>query len=160
MRKLTNEKFIKKANIVHNYKYDYSCLIYKNKRSKINIKCPIHGIFSQNASSHLQGAGCKQCGINQRAALIRPDKNKFIEQAKQLYGEKYNYSEVKYVNNKTKVIIKCHIHGAFKQNPRVHLKINNKINENNNIQLLEIDGRKYNGNKLIKFIKEYLKGFL
>ena len=35
----------------------------------------------------------------------------FIEQAKHVHGNKYNYSKVEYVNNKTKVCIICPEHG-------------------------------------------------
>jgi len=64
VRTLTTEQFIQKANIIHNDRYDYSCSVYNSARSKINIKCHIHGIFEQNASSHLCGVGCPACHGN------------------------------------------------------------------------------------------------
>jgi hypothetical protein len=47
--------------------------------------------------------------------------NKFIEKAKKIHGDKYDYSEVEYVNNQTKVCIICPIHGKFWQSPAMHL---------------------------------------
>ena len=44
----------------------------------------------------------------------------FIEKAKKIHGDKYNYSSVKYINNKTKVNIICPIHGEFEQTPDKH----------------------------------------
>ena len=60
-RKLTNEKFIKKSLKVHGCMYDYSLVDYKSSNNKIKIICKIHGIFLQNPSSHLVGAGCPHC---------------------------------------------------------------------------------------------------
>lgn len=45
----------------------------------------------------------------------------FILDAKKLYNDRYNYSEVEYLGNKKKVIIKCKIHGNFYQTPNDHL---------------------------------------
>ena len=45
----------------------------------------------------------------------------FIEKAKLVHGDKYDYSKVVYSNNKTKVIIVCKIHGEFIQSPIGHL---------------------------------------
>ena len=46
---------------------------------------------------------------------------KFIEKAKQKHGDKYDYSKVEYINNKTKVCIICPEHGEFWQLPSNHL---------------------------------------
>lgn len=54
-------EFIQKINIIHNFKYNYSNLIYKNTDSIIKIICHIHGEFSQRAHSHLIGSGCPKC---------------------------------------------------------------------------------------------------
>ena len=45
----------------------------------------------------------------------------FIEKAKEIHGNKYDYSKVVYVNNKTKVCIICPIHGEFWQCPSSHM---------------------------------------
>ena len=48
-------------------------------------------------------------------------KEDFIERAKKVHGDKYDYSKVEYVNNGTKVCIICAKHGEFWQTPRKHL---------------------------------------
>lgn len=45
----------------------------------------------------------------------------FIQKARAVHGDKYDYSKVEYVNSSTKVIIICPIHGQFKQSPHDHL---------------------------------------
>ena len=47
---------------------------------------------------------------------------KFIEKSKELFGDKFDYSKVKYQSTKKKVIIICPIHGEFEQSPETHLK--------------------------------------
>jgi len=45
----------------------------------------------------------------------------FIKRAKEIHGDKYDYSLVDYKNSKTKVKIICPEHGVFEQNPNDHL---------------------------------------
>jgi very-short-patch-repair endonuclease len=47
--------------------------------------------------------------------------DEFIVKAKLVHGDKYNYSMVNYIDNKTKVNIVCNEHGIFKQRPTRHL---------------------------------------
>ena len=45
----------------------------------------------------------------------------FIEKAKKIHGDKYDYSKVEYKNTRTKVRIICPVHGEFWQTPSSHL---------------------------------------
>lgn len=47
--------------------------------------------------------------------------NEFIEMAKKVHGDKYDYFKTEYTNSKTKVCIICPIHGEFYQLPYKHL---------------------------------------
>lgn len=58
-----NDKFIKKANTIHNYKYDYSLVDYVHSEKEIIIICNIHGKFSQTPVNHFKSSGCKKCGF-------------------------------------------------------------------------------------------------
>jgi len=46
--------------------------------------------------------------------------NIFISKANKIHRDKYDYSNVNYINAKTKINIICKIHGEFKQNPSNH----------------------------------------
>ena len=59
-----NELFIKESKEVHNSKYDYSLVEYQGNKSKIKIICKEHGVFEQEAKSHLQGFGCSKCNFD------------------------------------------------------------------------------------------------
>lgn len=117
-KSFTTEDFIKKAREVHGDKYNYDKVNYVNARTKVIITCPIHGDFEQNPNSHLQGKGCWNCERDRRSL----DSETFIKKAKQVHGDKYDYSKVKYINRNTPVIIICPIHGEFEQIPSNHLQ--------------------------------------
>lgn len=48
-------------------------------------------------------------------------KEEFIFRAKEIHGNKYDYSKIEYVNYKFKVCIICPIHGEFWQSPKTHI---------------------------------------
>jgi hypothetical protein len=51
----------------------------------------------------------------------RKTKEEFVEISIRLHGDKYDYSKVLYLNNKTKVEIICKRHGSFYQTPNDHV---------------------------------------
>lgn len=118
----TNKDFIKKSKIIHKNKYDYSKVIYKTSRKKVDIICPIHGLFSQVPVEHMQGAGCNKCAINSNT------NNRKIKTSKSVLNffynthlDRYDYSKVEYIDAKTKVEIICKKHGSFYQKPHNHI---------------------------------------
>ena len=112
--------FIKKAVKKHGNEYDYSKVEYVNAKTKVCIICPEHGEFWQTPTNHLSGRGCPKC-IKLKKSETWKRKSSFIEKAKKVHGEKYDYSKVEYVNAKTKVCIICPEHGEFWQTPTHHL---------------------------------------
>ena len=116
---LTQDEFIERAVAVHGNKYDYSKVIYAGTKKKVCIICPEHGEFWQKPYAHLAGQGCPKCANNQKI-----DKEEFIRRAREIHGDKYDYSKVDYKNNYTKVVITCPEHGDFKQFPHSHLQGN------------------------------------
>lgn len=130
--------FIIKANEIYDNYYDYSEVVYKNALTKIDIICPIHGKFSQRASSHLYGMGCIACAAS-KAHPNKTDKEKFIKKAKIKHGEKYDYSKVdKYLTRDRNIII-CPMHGEFIQKVNDHINLGKgckqcAINSRTNIQ--------------------------
>ena len=119
---MNTENFIEKAKQIHGSKYDYSKVEYINTKTKICIICPIHGEFMIRPNDHLQGHGCKKCAIERTHNIHRKTTEQFVESAKKVHGNKYDYSKVKYINNHIGVRIICHKHGEFVQQPNNHLQ--------------------------------------
>lgn len=109
----------------HGPKYDYSKSIYVNNSTKLIIGCSIHGDFEQLPLLHIRGKGCPTCGRivghAEHKTNCKSDE-KFIDDAIDKHGSKYDYAKVSYVNCNTKVIITCSKHGDFEQTPRRHLE--------------------------------------
>jgi hypothetical protein len=124
-RKLTLEEFVEKAIEIHGGKYDYSKVVYKgNNKTPVEIIClkPKHGSFNQTPSNHLSGKGCKKCAIEERAKKkLEKAREEFVEEARKIHGNKYDYRKVVYKGSKTLVEIICLKHGPFYQTPSNHL---------------------------------------
>lgn len=115
-RNKTTSDFINEAKLIHGDLYNYSLVDYKNTEKKIKIICREHGAFSQLSYSHLNGSGCPICfGTNKLTT------EEFIKKAKLIHGDKYDYSNSKYINHKTKINIICPAHGEFNQKTNCHL---------------------------------------
>ena len=117
----TKEEFIEDAKKIHGDKYDYSKVEYKGNKTKVCIICPEHGEFWQEPNSHLRGCGCEKCYNNRRGDTLRHNYETFVEKAKKIHGDKYDYSKVNYIDAHTKVCIVCLEHGEFWQKPNTHL---------------------------------------
>jgi hypothetical protein len=115
MRKKTNTDFIEKAREVHGDTYDYSLVDYKGNKTKVKIICKEHGIFEQRPNDHLSGHGCKNCTFKVHNIV------EFIKRAREVHGNKYDYSLVEYKHSLEKVKIICPIHGIFEQPPNHHI---------------------------------------
>jgi hypothetical protein len=113
--------FLKKANIKHNNKYDYSKMEYKSSKDKIEIICKKHGSFFRTPRIHLRNSGCPDCKVVKPIG-VKKTREQFIEDAINIHGTIYDYSKVDYVKSSLKVIISCKEHGDFEQTPRIHLQ--------------------------------------
>ena len=113
----TTEEFIEKARKVHGGKYDYSKVEYTDSKTKVCIICPEHGEFWQTPQSFLEGHGCQRC-----TARYHFTQEEFINEAKKIYGDKYDLSKTKFINSRTKITFECPIHGKQTVLPHNFLK--------------------------------------
>lgn len=115
-KKKTLERFIEESQSIYGNQYDYSQTNYVSFKKELNIICPTHGMFKVTPQRHLcKPQGCYGCKVNERF-------KDFIKQANNVHDNKYDYSQSKYINQKTKIIIRCPIHGDFLQTPDGHLQ--------------------------------------
>ena len=130
-KKLTTEEFIERARKVHGDKYDYSKVEYVNSKTKVCIICPVHGEFWMTPNMHLYGQECPKCSYSIMGMNRRLTTEEFIERARKIHGDKYDYSKVDYKGLYKSVCIICHKkdkhgkeHGEFWQAPANHLNGN------------------------------------
>lgn len=114
-------RFLEEAAKTHNDKYDYSKVVFGGLNKKVKIQCPVHGEFSQSPAHHIyRQQGCPDCAGTKKGTKV-----KFVEKARKIHGDKYNYDKVVYKTTHTKVVITCPIHGDFEQTPANHTHKNN-----------------------------------
>lgn len=103
--------------------YGYDDLGYVNNTTPVNIFCNIHQKhFTQIPKNHKKGGECPDCIKERVSKLHSKGKDKFIEEAIEMYGDIDIYDEVNYINNKTKVTITCSIHGKYTRLPETYLQ--------------------------------------
>jgi len=109
--------YLKRAKEIHGEKYDYSLIKHiKNTIEKLPIICKIHGIFKQAFKHHIWSeSGCPRCN-----GSFYKTKEEFLIDAVKIYGNKYNYDKVNYINAHTNVIVTCPEHGDFLVSPTRH----------------------------------------
>jgi hypothetical protein len=112
----TTEQYIKEAREFWGNKYDYSKTEYKGALGKVIII--YDGIeFEQVAVSHLMGMSVEK----------QMNRESFIKRSKELYGDKYDYSNVEYISCDKNVLIGYN--GRFySQKPKNHLSGNRPEN--------------------------------
>jgi very-short-patch-repair endonuclease len=121
LQTLGKDKFVKKSIEVHGDVYNYDLVNYKNNNTKVKIICHRHGEYKQTPSSHLSGNGCPMCGTESMVRKQSHNTEKFIEKSINIHGNKYDYSKVNYINNRSKVTIICKRHGDFLITAGYHL---------------------------------------
>jgi len=114
------KSFVKKAIKSHGYKFEYPSQ-YVNQNTAINIKCPIHGLFTQRPAEHLKSTfGCPQCARESHGKTHLLSHDQFVKKARKIHGRKYSYPE-RYKASLQQLGIQCRKHGVFKQTPNNHL---------------------------------------
>lgn len=121
--KKKQNRFIKKAKILHNNFYNYENVIYTGINDKVCIICPKHGEFHQTPKSHLKYK-CQKCALEELTIMLTHTKEDFILKAIEEHGQYYDYLNVIYKNAHTKVEIICPEHGIFNQLPCNHIQGN------------------------------------
>jgi hypothetical protein len=113
------ETFIQKSREKHGDKYDYFKVDFINGHTKVTITCRDHGDFEQIPQDHYQrGSGCIGCSGRKQSTT-----SEFIEKARKVHGDHYDYSKVEYVTSIINVTIICSIHRReFQQSPSSHLQ--------------------------------------
>jgi hypothetical protein len=89
--KLTNNEFLEKCSIIHDYSYEYDLSNYESLNSRIKIFCHIHGHFELKASTHIYGSGCKDCDISIFFKRVK----QFFNTKNILYITNHSFNELK-----------------------------------------------------------------
>lgn len=108
-------------------KYDFDESTFVNSHTPMRCFCHVkdkngneHGEFWKTPKA-LMSNECRKCSYEKRAKNYTMTTEKFIEKAKSVHGDKYDYSKSVYVGTKQPIEIICKKHGSFFQTPNDHL---------------------------------------
>ncbi len=141
----SKEDFIKSVCSIHQNKYNYSAVKYKNSQTKIEIICPLHGSFMMKPNSHFNGQGCPTCGRISAKENIALDYSVFLERAEKIHQNRYEYLENSYINYTMKMKMFCSEHGFFTQTPHSHISMRTGCPHCGIIQRAKSNQKEWNG---------------
>lgn len=126
VRRHTLETFLERARALHGDRYEYTQVEFNDLMTPVVITCSEHGPFQQKPHHHILGYGCSECGRRRRAGTsdrsAQERGERFVERARKVHDDRYDYSSTDYVTTHQPVLIRCPEHGSFSQTPRAHLK--------------------------------------
>ena len=134
-----NPNVLKKIEIVSDFKTNNSKILIKDKYGEMKIK-------SSHLFSHSEFG--IESAVDKTSYWINMVKDKRLDK-----GSVYNYSNVEYIDTKTKVCIICKKHGEFMQFPSYHLSGHGCPRCNNSKAEEKISSILKDNN--IKFIDQY-----
>lgn len=125
-KKFTQDDFLQRLKIRNNKNINKKVFLYPNSQkyngqnSKLQFSCEHKHTWVARPGNVLSGQGCPQCKLLNDSLNKRKPLDKVIKEFKNMHGETYDYTLVKYVNNNTKIKIICKKHGIFEQTPSCH----------------------------------------
>ena len=159
-KKNLHNEFVKKLHNIHGDKFEYLTEYTGNNNSKITFRCKdCLTISTKFINNLLNGSGCKTCWL----MIIRCSQKDFINKAIKIHGNNFDYSLVEYINESTKIKIKCNIClTIFEQTPGGHIHHQHKCKQcaiNNQTKTLEqfiYDAKLIHGNKYDYSLTNYV----
>ena len=117
--KLTTADTIERFKSIHGDTYDYSEFEYGGtKLIKGTVICKIHGAFNISRMHHERGIGCPTCANVPIGGHKKKTKIEFLNGLEPSILKSYDFSKFEYVNNHTKSVVTCSIHGEFLKSPK------------------------------------------
>lgn len=111
-----NDSFINLSKQIHGENtFTYSKVNFKSMNQKVILICNECNLeFEVTPFNHLRKqTGCPHCNRIKAGKSHLWDKEKFVEEARKIYGDKYDYSESIYVDTYTPLKVKCKEHDEF-----------------------------------------------
>ena len=115
------KRFIEKSINKHKEMYDYTDVHYVNAKTKVKIRCKIHGIFEQTPDKHLNTIYCcPKCNLIRKVNIIKGKRGVKKIKPYEIFAKKIlkKYPDIKYeiIGNwcgvmKTNILVLCDKHG-------------------------------------------------
>ena len=115
-RYVNTDIFVARSREVWGDRWGYDDSTYTKMSAPVSVTCKDHGAFQQRAQAHLLGrVGCPRCNGS------ITDTEEYIRRAREVWGSRWDYTELDYTGSPKKVVIICPTHGRFTQASSSHL---------------------------------------
>ena len=121
-KEVAAENFVQRCKRIHGDKYLYDNVHYVDAFTKVEVTCKKHGNFLVKPNTLLNGSGCAKCKAEKLHNTFSKSNSEYISEVKGVHGEKYDYGQTIYYNNKRNIKVICPKHGIFEINPLSHLQ--------------------------------------
>lgn len=113
-RKKTTDEFMNEVKFKNGYDLDLTNFVYGGRDTKSLVRCKVCGYEWETTPRVLLGNhGCPICNIKNGHAKMRSSQDDVVQKLLEIYGDKYDFSKVEYVNARTKIEVVCKKHGSF-----------------------------------------------
>ena len=115
--------FVERARAKHGDRFDYSTSQWLGFQKPISVVCRKHGAFTTTPKYHLANpsGSCPQCRAKRFRLARSLNTDQFIQRAREVHGNRYDYHLVQYTGTLDPVVIVCREHGPFRMKPYRHL---------------------------------------
>lgn len=121
-KRMTWNEFIGKYNKPNIILTDKTKEMFNGSHSIIECECYKHGKIISTPKRLLEAMfGCNECAKEYRNKTTAKTQEQFIKDSKEIFGYRYDYDKVKYINAKTDVTLICKKHGEFNIKPKNHI---------------------------------------
>lgn len=124
-RKRNTKWIIEQSKLLFGNSFDYQHTEYTDAKTKINFRCRKHNyLFGQTSNNHLNSKyPCKLCLQEFRRTAFSDSIDTFKNKIRAKYGEKYDFGNATYINQRTPISLKCLKHNkVFTKEPQVFLR--------------------------------------
>ena len=126
MSKKRNTKWIiEQSKLLFGDSFDFSVTEYRDAKTKIKFRCKKHDYsFEQTSNNHLKSKHpCKFCLQEARRTEFSDSIHTFKNKIRAIYGNQFDFNNVKYVNQRTPISLKCVKHSkVITKEPQVFLR--------------------------------------
>ena len=147
--------FKEQADSVHKNYYSYPEEKYLNALTKMKIQCPNHGIFQQTPDSHLRGAGCSKCALEQSSLdqiLSEKEVNSRLSKKSQKSESVVRLVKGSYKGMNSKGAVVCSVHGRQPKRLMTSVMLSPCLECSNTKHV-----RGYTTNEFLKILKQRFK---
>lgn len=88
---ISKDEFITQSKLIHGDFYDYSLVDFISTKNRVNIICPVHGVFEQTPYHHYNGSGCPIC----RESKGERDVRKYLDENDIKYIRQHRFNDCK-----------------------------------------------------------------